>query len=182
MKNEKVRTRLENLCFYFFVCSLIGFILEECYALMVFDGTLVKRGFLYGPICPIYGFGALILIVTSAAISKKSDSLVIKAIVMTILFTIFEYMVSFVFEAIFGIRWWDYTNEFLNLHGRICLMFSLIWGIVTIFFLKFLYEPLRKAIIKVREKVPRIALDITLIALSILAMTDFVLSIMKYLK
>lgn len=182
MKNEKVRKRLENLCFYFFVCSLIGFILEECYALMVFDGTLVKRGFLYGPICPIYGFGALILIVTNDAISKKSDSLLIKVIVMTILFTIFEYVVSFVFEVIFGIRWWDYTNEFLNLHGRICLMFSLVWGVVTIVFLKYMYEPLRKAIRKIREKVPRITLDIVLISLSVLAIVDFVLSILKYLQ
>lgn len=182
MKNEKVRIRLENLCFYFFVCSLIGFILEECYAFMVGVGTAGKRGFLYGPICPIYGFGALILIVTNDAISKKTDSLIIKTTIMTILFTAFEYFVSFVFEKIFGIRWWDYTNEFLNLHGRICLMFSLVWGVVTIFFLKCLYEPLRKTIKKVRNKISRNTLDIILITISILAIVDFIFSIIKYLE
>lgn len=115
-------------------------------------------------------------------ISKKSDSIIIKAIVMTIIFTIFEYIVSFVFEMIFGIRWWDYANEFLNLHGRICLMFSLLWGIGTVIFIKLFYQPLEKIIQKIREKIPNKFMMSVLITLVIGTVTDFILSVLKYIK
>lgn len=146
------------------------------------NGTFVKRGFLYGPICPIYGFGAVILIVVNDLISKKTDSIIVKTIVMTIIFTVFEYIVSFVFETIFGIRWWDYTNEFLNLHGRVCLMFSLVWAVGTILFIKLFYQPLEKIIQKIREKIPCKFMAIVLIIAIIGTITDFVLSVLKYIK
>ena len=101
---------------------------------------------------------------------------------MTVIFTVFEYIVSFVFETIFGIRWWDYTNEFLNLHGRICLMFSLVWGVGTILFIKLFYQPLEKVIQKIREKIPSKFIIIVLITAVIGTMTDFVLSVLKYIK
>lgn len=101
---------------------------------------------------------------------------------MTVIFTIFEYIVSFVFETIFGIRWWDYTNEFLNLHGRICLMFSLVWGIGTILFIKLFYQPLEKIIQKIREKISSKFINVILITAIIGTMTDFVLSVLKYIK
>lgn len=101
---------------------------------------------------------------------------------MTIIFTVFEYIVSLVFETIFGIRWWDYTNEFLNFQGRICLMFSLVWGIGTIIFIKLFYQPLEKIIKKIREKIPSKIMMIVLLTLVIGTMTDFVLSVLKYIK
>lgn len=146
------------------------------------NGTFVKRGFLYGPICPIYGFGAVILILINELISKKSESIIIKATVMTAIFTIFEYIVSFVFEMIFGIRWWDYTNEFLNLHGRVCLMFSLLWGIGTIIFIKIFYIPLQKIIKQIREKIPNCFISIVLVILIAGTIVDFIFSIIKYIK
>lgn len=143
---------------------------------------MVKRGFLYGPICPIYGFGAIILILINDLISKKSNSIIIKAIAMTIIFTIFEYIVSLVFELIFGIRWWDYTNEFLNINGRVCLMFSLLWGVGTVIFIKIFYIPLQKIISKIREKISGNVISIVLGILMVVTIVDFILSIMKYIK
>ena len=145
-------------------------------------GTFVKRGFLYGIACPIYGFGAVILILLNEVISKKSNSIIIKMIIMAIVFTIFEYLVSLVFELIFGIRWWDYTNEFMNLQGRICLQFSIIWGIAGGIFIQFLYKPLQKMIKRIRNKVSNKVINIVLIILFAGILTDFVLSILKYLK
>lgn len=142
---------------------------------------MVKRGFLYGPICPIYGFGAIILILINDLISKKSNSIIIKAIAMTIIFTIFEYIVSLVFELIFRIRWWDYTNEFLNINGRVCLMFSLLWGIGTIIFIKIFYVPLQKIINKIRERIPGYLVSIVLIIFLVATIVDFILSIIKYI-
>ena len=124
----------------------------------------------------------MILILINDLISKKSDSIIMKAIVMTVIFTIFEYIVSFVFEMIFGIRWWDYTNEFLNLHGRICLMFSLLWGIGTIIFIKIFYIPLQNIIKQIREKVPSYFIRMVLVILIAGTIVDFVFSIIKYIK
>ena len=101
---------------------------------------------------------------------------------MTVIFTIFEYVVSLVFEMIFGIRWWDYTNEFLNLHGRVCLMFSLLWGIGTIAFIKIFYVPLQKIINKIREKIQEKTICIVLMFCVLVTLVDFVLSIIKYIK
>ena len=145
-------------------------------------GTFVKRGFLFGIVCPIYGFGAVMLIIINDLMSKKTNSIILKMIVMGILFTAFEYLVSLIFELIFGIRWWDYTNEFLNFQGRICLQFSIVWGIAGGIFIKFLYMPLQKIITKIRSKVSNKAINIVLIVLTAGILTDFILSILKYLK
>lgn len=136
---------------------------------------------MYGPICPIYGFGAIILILINDLISKKSNSIIIKAIAMTIIFTIFEYIVSLVFELIFRIRWWDYTNEFLNINGRVCLMFSLLWGVGTVIFIKIFYIPLQKIINKIRERIPGYLVSIVLIIFLVATIVDFILSIIKYI-
>ena len=155
--------------------------MEIIYAFML-GGTFVKRGFLYGIVCPIYGFGAVILILLNDLISKKTNSIIIKMILMAIVFTVFEYFVSLVFELIFGIRWWDYTNEFMNFQGRICLQFSIVWGIAGGIFIQFMYKPWQKIIKKVRNKVSNKIINIILIILFATILTDFILSIFKYIK
>lgn len=155
--------------------------MEIIYAYFCF-GTFVKRGFLFGIVCPIYGFGAVMLIIINDLMSKKTNLIILKMIVMGVLFTVFEYLVSLVFELIFGIRWWDYTNEFMNFQGRICLQFSILWGIAGGIFIQFLYKPLQRIIKKIRSKVPNKVINIVLIILGIGILTDFILSILKYLK
>lgn len=145
-------------------------------------GTFVKRGFLYGIACPIYGFGAVMLIIINDLMSKKTKSIILKMIVMGVLFTVFEYLVSLVFELIFGIRWWDYTNEFMNFQGRICLQFSIVWGVAGGIFIQFLYKPLQKIIKKIRNKISNKVINIVLVVLFSGILTDFILSILKYLK
>lgn len=101
---------------------------------------------------------------------------------MTIVFTVFEYIVSFIFELIFGIRWWDYSNELLNINGRVCLNFSLLWGIVTIIFIKYCYSLLQSIVKKLRDKVSSPIISTLLIVLSIGTLIDFILSIIRYVK
>ena len=144
MQKETIK-KIENLIIYFFIFSLIGWIAEILYAIKV-EGTFVKRGFLYGPICPIYGFGAIMLITINNFINKHTKSNIIKFVIFSMIFTVFEYLVSLVFELIFNIRWWDYSNELLNLNGRICLMFSIIWGIAGILFINHAYMPIKNKI------------------------------------
>ena len=181
MEEKDKQTIIQNLCLYFFICSFIGCVCEILYAFYV-EKTFVKRGFLYGIACPIYGFGAVMLIIINDLISKKTNSILFKMIIMAMVFTAFEYLVSLVFELIFGIRWWDYSNEFLNLHGRICLQFSILWGIAGGIFIQFIYKPMQKLIKEIRNKVSNKVINIVLVFLTIIMSIDFVLSVLKYLK
>lgn len=109
------------------IYSLFGWLLEVTYA-FIKKGTFVNRGFLYGPLCPIYGFGMLSLLIT---IPSESTTLYIFLIGM-IITSLVEYITGAVLEYFFNTKWWDYSNNFLNIKGRICLSFSLAWGLISI--------------------------------------------------
>ena len=182
MKKEKRLLLLQNALIYFFICSFIGWILEVIYAYIVLN-KFVNRGFLFGPICPIYGYGALIMIITAETIKKKKiHAILLKFILITVLFSALEYIASFLLEILFGLRWWDYTTEFMNLNGRICLMFSLTFGILGILFIQCIYEPTKKLIQKIRRKVPDKIIWTVSGMFLVLMNIDMVLSIIKYLK
>lgn len=166
----------QNLLLYFFTYSFLGWILETVFCILTL-GVFNKRGFLYGPVCPIYGFGAIILI---ESLKKIKTNTVGKFFISMIAFTTFEYVVSVVLESLFGLRWWDYTGEPFNFQGRISLAYSIAWGIIgTIFVEKihpFLKKQLEKLTIKIPHKVQVILLNVFLVIILI----DFVMSITRY--
>lgn len=163
---------------YFFVYSFLGWIIETIYALFV-HGYFVKRGFLYGPICPIYGFGAIALILLTKKIYKKPF---IKFLIATIAFTLFEYVVSIMLENIFGLRWWDYSNDFLNIQGRISLIYSLFWGLIGWILLEKLHPIIKNKVEKINEINGNNIQLIFAITLIIILMCDTVFSVIKYLN
>lgn len=61
---------------------------------------------------------------------------VLKFIIATVSFTVFEYLVSLILEMLFGLRWWDYTNDFLNIQGRVSLLYSIFWGVIGVIVLE----------------------------------------------
>lgn len=166
----------QKLLLYFFTYSFLGWILETIFCVLTL-GVFNKRGFLYGPVCPIYGFGAIILIESLKKIKTNTAG---KFFISMIAFTIFEYVVSVVLESLFGLRWWDYTGELFNFQGRISLAYSIAWGIIgTIFVEKihpFLKKQLEKLTIKIPHKVQVILLNVFLVIILI----DFVMSITRY--
>ena len=91
---------------------------------------ICKRGFLYGPVCPIYGFGAVLIILTLKNLKVKNKRIFISMIV----FSVFEYVVSWLFEMIFHLRWWDYSNDIGNINGRISIAYSVAWGVIGLVF------------------------------------------------
>lgn len=169
-------TEKQKLLLYFFTYSFLGWILETVFCILTL-GVFNKRGFLYGPVCPIYGFGAIILIESLKKIKTNTAG---KFFISMIAFTIFEYVVSVVLESLFGLRWWDYAGEPFNFQGRISLAYSIAWGIIgTIFVEKihpFLKKQLEKLTIKIPHKVQVILLNVFLVIILI----DFVMSIMRY--
>lgn len=181
MKKEERKKFFQNLIIYYFVCSVIGWILEMIYGFMVF-GHFVDRGFLYGPTCPIYGCGTIVMVLITEAARKKNLNTAWEFLIITIIFTILEYLSSLILEAIFGLRWWDYSNEFLDLNGRVCLVFSLMFGMMGIIFTEWVYEPSKRLIEKLREKISSKVIWIILIISIVVWIVDTVFSIIKYVS
>ena len=162
---------------YFFIYSFIGWLLETIYAYIVL-GEFVNRGFLIGPICPIYGFGMLIL--TVGLEKYKGHNIKLFAIA-SILLTYFEYLAGFALDAIFGIKWWDYSQDFLNINGRICLAFALVWGFIALFVVNIVHPFTEKIIDKILSKIPSHSIDMLEKILVMILVVDFCLSTLDYL-
>jgi len=114
-------------------------------------GTIHSRkGLFYGPFCPIYGVGAVILIPIVSRFKKNNITLFIAGFIIG---GIFEYVSSFTLEAIYGIRWWNYYNFPLNLNGRICALYNVFWGLISLILVRLLQPPLNFAFNKIPFKV-----------------------------
>ncbi len=163
---------------YFFIYSFLGWVIETIYALFV-QGCFVKRGFLFGPFCPIYGFGAILLIITTKKLYKKP---LLKFLIPAIAFTVFEYIVSLLLEMLFGLRWWDYTNDFLNIQGRVSLPYSLFWGAIGLILLEKLHPYIQRKIQDITKGNTIHIQDITCLILILILITDTVFSVVRYLK
>ncbi len=149
IKNKPL-SNFQKMVIYFVIYAFCGWIGEEIFCL-ISTHQFVNRGFLFGPICPIYGYGALILILCLKDYKKKP---IILFFLAAIIFSVFEYITDFFLQALFAIRWWDYTGFFLNLNGRITLSFSILWGFGSLIFIKFLHPLATKIIGKILVKIP----------------------------
>ena len=176
--SKSTKDKMIDYISYFFIYSFLGWVMETIYAVIV-TGTFVKRGFLFGPVCPIYGFGAVILIMATKNLYGKPFQ---KFLISTIAFTVFEYLVSLILESLFGLRWWDYSNDFLNIQGRVSLMYTIFWGVIGLILLEKLHPLIENFIQKVEVKIKTNAkLMIVYVLIGILIL-DFVLSSLKYLN
>ncbi len=117
----------------FFFYSAAGWCLESLYC-SIGEKRFVNRGFLAGPLCPIYGAAALVIIIL--IYNPFRDNPLAVFLLGIVLCDIVEYVTSYIMEKLFSARWWDYTYEFLNIGGRICLKHTLYWGVISIVFVK----------------------------------------------
>lgn len=178
VSDKKRLPRIYLYFIYFLVFAIIGWLLETAFSFYSL-GHFTKRGFLFGPLCPIYGWGALILIMFFSTYKRKHNFKLF--FYAAIIFSVFEYLVSFGMEALFSLKWWDYTQDVLNLNGRISIFYSFAWGIIAILFINFVYPFFKKKINIILSKIPYkvqiVAVNVLLIAL----IADTVLSSIKYL-
>lgn len=121
-------TDLYHIIHWFFIYSFLGWLMETCYVAIV-DKKLVNRGFVNGPVCTIYGFGALSVYFILKPFENNILILFIMGIIVT---SILEYFTAWIMEIIFRTTWWDYSNYPFNIKGRICLLNSIIWGFLTV--------------------------------------------------
>jgi uncharacterized membrane protein len=116
---------------YFLVFSFLGWCVEVAYQ-AVSKGLVVNRGFLNGPVCPIYGFGVLAVfrMLESAGDGNLYEQNAFKVFLFgVVLATAIELFGGWMLDKLFHARWWDYSDQPFNLHGYICLEFSIIWGL-----------------------------------------------------
>lgn len=163
---------------YFFLFSVLGWCIETIYSFITL-GHFTNRGFLYGPLCPIYGYGALILIIFFGQNKINSFKLFISA---SIVFSIFEYFVSYILEVLFHSFWWDYRNDFYNLNGRIAIFYSLAWGFIAIIFVGHLYPFFKKQVEKITQKIPYKLYIIIMKTCLCAYIIDTIVSCINYLK
>lgn len=117
---------ISELFICFIVFSFLGWCLEVIYG-VVTTKKFVNRGFLIGPLCPLYGLGCVLLYLL---LSRYASDPIILAIASMLLCSILEYFASYILEKLFKTRWWDYSQEKYNINGRICLEMAVPFGLL----------------------------------------------------
>lgn len=120
---------------YFIIFCVIGFLLETVYAFVTKGTVESRRGFMYGPFCPIYGLGGVVMMISLQYFKKNNFTIFLGGALVG---SIVEYLISFVGEYAFNVKWWDYSYMTFNINDRICLIFSIFWGLLAIPFMKFI--------------------------------------------
>ena len=125
------------LLFFFLYCFL-GWVWESCYV-SAKRRQWVNRGFLHGPMLPIYGTGAVIILLATIPVR---DSLWLVFLLGMLAATALEYVTGAAMEALFKVRYWDYSHKKFNFQGQICLESSLAWGFLTILMTRMIHKPI----------------------------------------
>lgn len=124
-----------KILIYFIIYSIIGFFLETVYAIFT-KGTLESRqSFLYGPFCIVYGVGAICLIFALKKYKNQNMKLFFYGMILG---ATIEYLSSYLPEIVLHVKWWDYSADFLNIHGRTCLYYAVMWGGLTIVLINYI--------------------------------------------
>ena len=151
---------LYEYLWFFIIYAVGGWCLEVSYH-VVTKGHFINRGFLNGPVCPIYGFGMLIVIICLLPLKDNKMIMFFGSIVLA---TLLELVTGFMLEKLFHERWWDYSKEPFNFHGYICLKFSIEWGIACLIVVD-LVHTFFAGIIKHFPRVPGIILLVVCLAI-----------------
>ncbi len=157
----------------FLLYSFIGWISEVVYC-RILDGRWTNRGFLHSPLCPVYGFGALLV---TGLLKPLSGDLLLVFTAAVLLTSVLEYATAWILERLFLTRWWDYSGECCNLHGRICLKNSLLFGLMSLLGLELLH-PAFTALISL---IPPSRLELTARVFAVFFLLDFSLTVASLL-
>lgn len=155
------------LCALFLLYSFVGWIIEVIYTFII-ERKFVNRGFLIGPLVPIWGFGAVLIML----ILRSDDSLFNLAISSAFIGSFLEYVVNYVMEKIFKVRWWDYSKLPFNINGRVWLGSSLFFGLGGILVVK-VFNPI---IFNLFSMINETVFSVVVIILILIVLTDFCVS------
>ena len=160
-------TFIQWLFFFYFYC-FFGWIFESTYV-SICKRKFVNRGFMRGPFLPIYGSGAIMMLVVSMPFQ---DNLILTYLAGCVGATVLELVTGLTMEALFKVRYWDYSNQKFNYKGVICLSSTLAWGFLTLFMTQFLHKIVEALVFRI----PAMVINIVTVVLSVGILIDFTLS------
>ena len=131
-----------SVILYFIIYSFLGWCCETVYC-SILQKKFVNRGFLYGPLCPIYGCGALLVLYLLRDVRASILPLFLSGMVVT---TILEYLTSVLLEKLFHMKWWDYSAMPFNINGRVCLLNSCEFGALSVFVVMVLHPAVTRLV------------------------------------
>lgn len=140
---------LSQWILFFFIYSFVGWVWESCYV-SIKKHRWVNRGFMNGPMLPIYGSGALVILVSTIGVRDTPALIFLLGMLAA---TVLEYITGWAMEQLFHVRYWDYSNQKFNWNGYICLSSSLCWGFFSILLVKVVHVPIETAVLKIPEAV-----------------------------
>ncbi|MBO5413126.1 MAG: putative ABC transporter permease [Clostridia bacterium] len=158
LKNEEKLQKIEYYLFIFIITSMCGWVMELIYSSIALHRLNIP-GFLFGPYIPLYGMGTVIIIALcdDKSIFKKIG----KIFVLT---TTLEYVISIALEIVVHRKWWDYSNNFLNINGRVCLLYSTYWVVLGLAILKFIKPLFERIYNKIKsEKTTKLIKNLMLV-------------------
>ena len=154
--------------FFFYFCCFFGWVFESTFV-SVKSRKFVNRGFMRGPFLPIYGSGAIMMLVVSMPFQ---DNILLTYFAGCIGATALELVTGMTMEALFKVRYWDYSNQKFNYKGHICLSSTIAWGFLTILMTEFVHKGVEKIVFAI----PSLLLSILTIIITVCIVSDFTLS------
>lgn len=158
----------------FIIYAFLGWCSEVAFA-AVNKGKFVNRGFLNGPVCPIYGVGMLIVVLCLWNLRDRPLLLFLGSALLT---TALEFVTGFVFERFFHDKWWDYSDMPFNIKGYVCLKFTILWGLAA----SFIIGAIHRFIYMLIEKTPFVLGVILLAVFSAAFIADFIVTLTALVK
>lgn len=141
---KKEQTTIHHIFWYFLIFSIAGLIIETIYCYITAGVVESRKGLIWGPFCPVYGVSATVLIIF---LNRYKDKNIVQLFIYGfIVGSIAEYLLSFGLETVYGMRFWDYGYAKLNLNGRICLQYSIYWGILSVVIMQIIKPVIDKVI------------------------------------
>lgn len=156
---------------YFLLYSFLGWVMESIFRSII-EQKIINTGFLKGPICPIYGIGAFIMVFI---LNRLSNNIIILFFASMIILTIWEYVVGVFLEKTFHTKYWDYSDHKFNFQGRVCLTNSICWGVLGVLFVKYIHPFMEGQIAKIDSNILYFVIGI----ISICVLVDAIVSITK---
>lgn len=162
---------LSELITYFVIYSFLGWTMESIFR-SIAEKKIINTGFLRGPFCPIYGIGAIIMLLF---LKRFENNPILLGIIAVIVLTAWEYIVGVLLEKIFHTKYWDYSDHKFHFQGRICLTNSIYWGFLGVIFVKYIHPFIENII----GKIDKTLLQYIIAILFIIFLIDTVTSIIK---
>lgn len=157
----------------FIIYSIIGFFIETIYAIFTKGMLESRQSFLYGPFCIVYGIAAICIILILSKYKNENGKLFIYGMIVG---CTVEYVSSYIGEILMHVKWWDYSNDFLNINGRTCLYYAVLWGILTIPLINYINPFIDNVVDNVIEKVSHVFLKISVSVITLFMLLDGIIT------